>query len=127
MEYLFVGIGGAFGAFARYAVGIWIGGRWKSSFPAATFFVNLTGSLLLGFLTGLFNQTGIEWNHFKAMAAIGFLGSYTTYSTFAFEVVNLTHDRKAGIAAGYLLGSLFSGLLLAFAGFWLAGLLYKII
>lgn len=122
MEYLFVGIGGAVGAFTRYAVGIWIGSWWKKRFPAATFFVNLTGSFLLGFLTGFFNQQGIEWNHFKALAAIGFLGSYTTYSTFAFELVNLSRDQKIGIAVWYLTGSLIFGLLSAFGGFSLAGL-----
>lgn len=123
MEYLFVGIGGAFGAFARYAVGVWIGGWWKKSFPAATFFINLTGSFLLGFLTGFFNLTGLEWSQFKSMAAIGFLGAYTTYSTFAFEVLNLAYDQKAGTAAVYLLGTVICGLLMAFAGFWFAGLI----
>lgn len=123
MEYLFVGIGGALGALARYAVGIWVGGWWKKSFPAATFFVNLTGSFLMGFLTGFLNQTGLQWNHFKSMATIGFLGAYTTYSTFAFEVINLTHEHKAGIAVLYLLGSLVCGLLMAFTGFWLAALI----
>lgn len=125
MEYLFVGIGGAFGACARYAVSIWISRWWKKSFPAATFFVNLTGSFLLGFLISFMNQSGVDWNHFRALAAVGFLGAYTTYSTFAFEIVNLTRDRKAGVAAVYLSGSLIFGLLAAFAGFWLAGLYIK--
>lgn len=123
MEFLFVGIGGAFGALTRYAACKWVGGWWKKSFPAATFFVNLTGSFLLGFLTGFINETGLELNHFKSMVTVGFLGAYTTYSTFAFEIVNLTRDSKAGTAIGYLLGSLIFGILMAFAGFWLAGLI----
>jgi CrcB protein len=81
---------GGCGAVTRYAVDAWIGDRTEGVFPWGTLAVNVTGSLLLGFLTGL------SLYHALAKAPLvvlgtGFCGAYTTFSTFTYETVQLVH------------------------------------
>ena len=112
MEYIFVGIGGTFGAITRYLLGKYISERSKSVFPWGTFIINITGALLLGILSGA--HTG---NTMYALLGDGFLGAYTTFSTFMYEGFNLFQDREKLNAFVYIIGSLFIGIV----GFW-AGL-----
>ncbi|ADG81459.1 fluoride efflux transporter CrcB [Thermincola potens] len=116
MEYLFVGIGGIFGAVSRYGISKWVGGRWRGDFPLATFCINITGSFMLGLLSVLFTKGGASPAWLKPIATTGFMGAYTTYSTFAFEIINLIQDGENGIAVRYLLGSVILGLLAAWLG-----------
>lgn len=106
MDYLVVGIGGVFGGITRYALGKYISERSESEFPFGTFIINVTGALLLGILTGM--QTS---NIIYAFLGDGFLGAYTTFSTFMYEGFNLFQDREKLNAFIYILGSLFLGII----------------
>lgn len=120
MEYLYVGIGGIFGAMTRYGLSKWVGQRWKGDFPLATFCINLTGSFILGLLFVVFSKAGSNVAFLKNLTTIGFLGAYTTYSTFTYEIVNLIEDGEKGTAVKYFLASVIVGLIAAFLGMTLA-------
>jgi CrcB protein len=110
---LLIGLAGAAGALTRYGVGQAIGVR---SFPWATFGINITGSFLLGFLL----VAGIErgWSETTVVPlSIGFLGAYTTFSTFSYETYTLARTDRAATALVYVLASLIGGVLAAAAGY----------
>lgn len=119
MEYFVVGVGGVFGAITRYGISKWTGQRWLGSFPLATFLINLTGSFVLGFLYTFFSSR-TDLLLIKDLTAIGFLGAYTTYSTFSFEIINLLADKNTKIAVIYFSASIVLGLALAGCGMTLA-------
>src|SRR5205085_57949 len=92
---LWVGLGGFLGANARYWIGLWIQARWGSSFPWSTFVINITGSFILGlFLTLVTGRYAVPGTPVLRLAvAIGFVGAYTTFSTFEFETFALVGMR----------------------------------
>lgn len=120
MEYVYIGVGGVFGALSRYAFSKWVGQRWRGDFPLATFFINITGSFIMGLLYVLFSRAGTEVGFLKNLTTTGFLGAFTTYSTFSYEIINLIEDGEKAIAVRYFLTSLIVGLLSAYAGIILA-------
>ncbi|NMP15384.1 fluoride efflux transporter CrcB [Thalassotalea sp. Y01] len=87
--YLFVAAGGALGASLRFFISeivlIWLG----KGFPFATLIVNITGSLIMGVLYGLIEQGVIEVAIYRTLVGIGFLGAFTTFSTFSLDTVLL--------------------------------------
>ena len=95
----FIGIGGFLGAVARYGVGLWIGQRWGKIFPLGTFFVNVSGSFLIGFLMVLFTERFMLNPQWRMFFVIGFLGAYTTFSTFEYETAALLRDSEWLVAA----------------------------
>jgi fluoride exporter len=117
---LYVGAGGFVGANLRYLVSIAV----PRLFPEAmvvsgTFFVNVTGSLLLAvFLTWVSHQVNVPVN-VRLLIATGFFGSYTTFSSFASESVALLRDNSWLAAAAYVLGTNFACGVAAFMGVWL--------
>ena len=101
---LLVGSGGFLGANARYWLGGLIQSRLGSSFPWETMIINITGSLIIGFFLGA--VSGLDWNpNWRLFVAIGILGGYTTYSSFAYEAVRLLSDREYGWALFYIEGT----------------------
>ena len=111
-----IGIGGILGANARYLVSVWAARRIGASFPYGTLIVNLSGSLLLGFLaTGIVGRVVYE-REVQLLVSVGFLGAYTTFSTFAFESVGLVRRRAYVLATANVLGSTVLGLLGAWIG-----------
>lgn len=111
MNYLLVGIGGALGALARYTLGQKINAKKKTAFPLGTFIINVTGAILLGVLTAL------ETNNYLLLGE-GFLGAYTTFSTFMYESFDLFHGKKTFNAVFYILISLILGILGYLLGFF---------
>ena len=112
-RYLLIAAGAALGANARYLVGVWAGGRLGAAFPYGTFIVNVTGSLILGFLFTVLTERVANAAELRWFLAVGFLGSYTTFSSFAVEstsllqtsslwpgLVNLAGNRGAEAGAG---------------------------
>lgn len=99
----FVAIGGAFGSVARFLLGELIQQRTGSTFPIGTLVVNITGSLLLGFLLEYsLGSPGVS-RETRALLTTGFCGGYTTFSTFSFETSRLLQEgdyRRALLYAG---------------------------
>ena len=88
-KYLLVGLGGFLGAIARYALGGWAAEKWGAGFPYGTLLINVSGSFVLGlFLTVGASRLGID-PRWRLFFAVGFLGAYTTFSTFTYETVQL--------------------------------------
>ncbi|MDP4092521.1 MAG: fluoride efflux transporter CrcB [Bacillota bacterium] len=106
MEYLIVGIGGAAGSIARYCIGRVISEKTDTIFPIATFLINITGAFLLGMV----NSLGLV-RDLSLLFADGFLGAYTTFSTFMYEGFNLFQENEKGSAFKYVLGSLVLGII----------------
>jgi len=93
-----IGIGGFFGAITRYGVALWIGQRWGRSFPLGTFAINVSGSFLIGLLMSLFTERFMVNPQWRLMLVVGFLGAYTTFSTFEYETGALVKDGEWMIA-----------------------------
>jgi CrcB protein len=111
-----IGIGGIVGANARYLVSVWAARRIGASFPHGTLIVNLSGSLLLGFVATWIVGRVVYEREIQLLVSIGFLGAYTTFSTFAFESVSLLRRRAYVLATANVLGSAVLGLLGAWIG-----------
>jgi len=111
MRYLLVGTGGFLGAIARYAVGVWCETFWRRDFPLATFLVNITGCFILGlFLTLAAERLPID-PRLRLFVATGFVGAYTTFSTFEYETQRLTTTGAFGWALVNVLASVAIGFL----------------
>ncbi len=95
---LAIGAGGFLGAVTRYGIALWIGERWGRSFPLGTFFINITGSLLIGFLMPLLTERFLVNPQWRLFLVVGFLGAYTTFSTFEYETGALLKDGEWFIA-----------------------------
>ena len=105
---LALSVGGVAGVNARYWLGVWIN-RWAGSqFPWATFAINVSGSFAIGFLTALLARWSPH-SHLRLMILVGFLGGYTTFSTYAFESVTLWQRGERGFSLAYMLGSVAAG------------------
>lgn len=89
---LLVAVGGAAGALARYLIGGWIAGRMGISFPWGTTFINVTGSFLLGLLGVLAYERLLVPPETLTLLGVGFLGSYTTFSTWQYETFRLLEN-----------------------------------
>ncbi len=115
-------LGGALGTVARYGVSQVVHAA-PGSFPWPTFWTNLSGSFALGLILGVVLQRFPPRRYLRPFVAVGFIGAYTTYSTFAVETVLLARDGHALLALGYAAVSLVAGLLTAWSGIWSARLL----
>ena len=98
MNYLVIGFGGFLGAISRYAVSAWIGQKWGKSFPLGTFFVNVSGSFLVALIVSLSTERFMVNPQWRLFLAVGFLGAYTTFSTFELETGSLLRDGEWTIA-----------------------------
>ncbi|MHB8635583.1 MAG: fluoride efflux transporter CrcB [Fimbriimonadaceae bacterium] len=111
---LLVGAGGAIGANLRYWLGGWLLERWNTG-VWSTFTINLTGSIVIGLFMGLSLQ--LNWNpNWRLLIAIGVLGGYTTYSSFAYDATRLLGDREYLRALVYIEGTAVGSVLGAWVG-----------
>lgn len=104
-----VAIGGAAGAVARYLINISPLSGLFEKFPLPTFFINISGSFLIGFLLILFTDKFQINNNLRMAIIVGFLGAFTTFSTFEIEVYELVKERLFVTAFLYLFLSVFVG------------------
>ncbi|WP_232035460.1 fluoride efflux transporter CrcB [Methylomusa anaerophila] len=122
MELLLIGIGGVCGAIARYTIGLVVAKHSSLSFPIGTYMINLTGAFLLGMSTAHtaalpLAQTVLE----RYGLQIGFIGAYTTFSTFGYEAIRLLEDGEWRYFFSYVAGSTILGLLACGAGYSIFG------
>ena len=116
--------GGVFGALSRYAISLALPTK-TGQFPWGTFLINLSGSLVLGFLLVLLLEQFPRGRLARPVIGTGFLGAYTTFSTFMVETVLLIRDGHPGDAVAYLTSSTVLGLVAAWAGIAFARLLLR--
>ena len=115
-KYFAVAIGGAAGSLARYLLGTFVGSRWPTTFPLGTLIINITGSFIIGFfLTFASERVGISptW---RLAVAVGFVGAYTTFSTFEYETFKLLESGNGTSALMNVFLSLALGFLAVWAG-----------
>jgi CrcB protein len=110
-----IALGGALGAPSRYGVAQLIGAG-AGGFPWSTFVINLTGSFALGVLVVLLLDRLPAMPQLRPFLTTGFLGAYTTYSTFAVETDLLIVDGHAGTAVAYVVASFLGGFAAAWSG-----------
>jgi CrcB protein len=120
VPYVAVSAGAVIGAEARYVVGAQVAAHWPGNFPWGTLLINLTGSLILGFLITLIAERFRDPPFVRLFLATGLLGAYTTFSTFSVETVTLVHHGHAILALTYVLASLLGGYSAARGGVALA-------
>ena len=113
---ILVAVGGAIGASLRYFSSISIKFIYPS-FPLSTLFVNVLGSFIIGLLMNYLENRSIPENFIHYFLIIGLLGSFTTFSAFSFEVIDLVNNRKIFISLIYILLSVSSCLFFAFLGY----------
>lgn len=123
MTYLLIGIGGFLGANARYLVAGWITERLGGAFPYGTLIVNVSGSFILGFFLEFISDRLFVHPHWRLFFAIGFLGAYTTFSTFSFESLALLDEGSYVLASANIVGSVLLGLIAVLAGVIISRLL----
>lgn len=117
MDWLLVGLGGAGGALLRYVVSGWIMKKWQKIFPLGTWFVNVSGSFLIGLLTPLaITIVNRDWFLFLGT---GVLGAYTTFSTFSTEIVKLWREVSWRAAFFYVAITVIPGLAATALGLWI--------
>jgi CrcB protein len=122
-KYLLIAAGGALGSIARYWVGSTIAGRMGTRFPYGTLVINISACLIIGFsLTYLGKRAGLSpaWRYF---IPIGFIGAYSTFSTYEWETLSTLRSGAFAIAGLYSTGSLILGL----AATWLGAVLAEAI
>lgn len=108
--YLWIGIAGFLGANVRYILGRWMSAQWGSTFPYATLAINVSGSFLLCFLLAVWSQ-GTVWPPAVRLAlTVGFLGAYTTFSTFSYESLFLLQQGNIWGSLAYILASVLGGM-----------------
>lgn len=116
MALLLIGLGGFVGAVVRYLVDVRVATATGGGFPWGTLAINLTGTFLIGLLFALIIERAALPGDWRGPLMIGFLGSYTTFSTLALESWRMIEDGAWLAAGGNLLGSLALGMVAVIGG-----------
>jgi fluoride exporter len=114
LKYVMVGLGGCLGSILRFWLGSYIGSRMGTRFPYGTFVINVSGSFLIGLVFALLSAKTSWSPNWRYLIPIGFIGGYTTFSSFEFESLRSIQDGQIG------LGLLYVGLsvVLGFVAVW---------
>jgi len=113
---LLVGLGGGIGSIARYLCQKWFNETYPQPFPWGTFVVNLAGCFLIGIIYAASERSTVLSPQTRLFLATGFCGGFTTFSTFAFENMNLLRSGDTSYFLLYTFGSLLLGIIGVFAG-----------
>ena len=115
-KYFMVGLGGCLGAILRFWLGGWVSNRMGSRFPWGTFVINITGSFLIGLVLTLLTEK-THWSaNWRYLIPIGFIGGYTTFSTFEYETLRSFQDGEILIASLNVTLSVFVGFISVWCG-----------
>jgi len=116
LKYLMVGVGGCLGSILRFWLGSYIGNRVGSRFPYGTFVINITGSFLVGLVFALLTVK-TEWSpNWRYLIPIGFIGGYTTFSSFEYETLRTMQDGQIGLGLLYVAASVVVGFVAVWGG-----------
>lgn len=104
MKYLlFIALGGASGAVARYLLSSWAHRLWEGQLPVGTLLVNVLGSFSIGIIYVLLVEKQLIHQDWRGVLMVGFLGAFTTFSTFSLEAIGLLEAGHLAYAIGYML------------------------
>jgi len=120
MEYVYIGIGGFLGAVIRYLIYYYFLRDYHTTFPYVTFFINIVGSFLLSFISNLTLEEFKIDIKIRLAITTGFIGAFTTFSTFIKETIDLMNTGEFEVALLYVLSSIIVGFIMSFTGFELA-------
>lgn len=120
---LLISIGAMLGANARYWISDWVAQRWGTTFPYGTFLVNITGSLLIGLFISLTTERFIVDPRWRFLFVVGFLGAYTTFSTYTLECLTLFERGQWLLGLFNVLGSVVVGFIAVGTGMFLGRIL----
>ncbi len=120
MTYLAISVGAILGANARFLLGGWVLERMGAEFPFGTLLINVSGSLAIGLVYALIQRLGApDW--VRPLVVVGFLGAYTTFSTFSLDTLSMA-ERGAWLAAvGYVVASVAASIMAVGLGVTLGG------
>jgi CrcB protein len=121
MKYLLILLGGGAGSLSRYLAGAAIMTRFGGRFPLGTMVINITGSFLIGLLMTLFTERFEPGTNLRPLLVIGFLGGYTTFSSFEWETYSAIRDGGFWIGLANIAGSVTLG----YAAVWLGAMLAR--
>ncbi|HAS27967.1 MAG TPA: fluoride efflux transporter CrcB [Dehalococcoidia bacterium] len=116
MQILYLAVAGALGAVSRFLLSGFIYRLLGSGFPYGTLLINVIGSLLIGFIMQVGLSTDIIPQQLRTVITIGFLGAFTTFSTFSYETLNYIQDGVWGMAILNIAANVIVCLLAVFAG-----------
>ena len=120
-RYLMVLVGGGFGALMRYIIGLAIAARIGGRFPLGTLVINVTGSFLIGVLMTLLTERLQPHPNWRLLLVVGFLGGYTTFSSFEYETFRAVQDGGRWIGLLNVVGSVVLGYIAVWIGTTLVG------
>jgi CrcB protein len=118
-----VGLAGLAGTLCRYWLSGAVGRRYGETFPAGTLAVNVIGCFLIGFLYFMFDERYVAGPTARTVVLVGFLGGFTTFSSYGLQTFTLLRDGEVAYAAANVVASNLLGLLMVWAGYALAKLL----
>ena len=116
MAYIVVFLGGGLGAALRHGINLALARMLGGGFRYATFFINVSGSFVMGLIAAWFAFKGDASQHWRLFLTTGILGGYTTFSTFSLDAALLYERGQLTLAAVYVIGSVVLGLIGLFAG-----------
>ncbi|MDC0172374.1 fluoride efflux transporter CrcB [Gammaproteobacteria bacterium] len=122
MHWFAVAIGGALGSIARYALSTWIFDVSSHKFPYATLAVNVLGSFVMGILFVIIVEKAALPNEMRSLLMIGFLGAFTTFSTFSLDVLGLWQNGHIFMSLVYMLATVILCLIAISSAIWLTRL-----
>lgn len=122
MHWFAVAIGGALGSIARYALSTWIFDVSSHKFPYATLAVNVLGSFVMGILFVIIVEKAVLPNEMRSLLMIGFLGAFTTFSTFSLDALGLWQNGHIFMSLVYMLATVILCLIAISSAIWLTRL-----
>lgn len=126
MEYVWIGVGAAIGANARYVIGQLVTRQFGADFPFGTLMINITGSFLIGVIFTLLSERFLVDVHWRLLLVVGVLGGYTTFSTFSYETIAMLQIGRWIPAFVYVSASVLLSLIGCYVGVLVAHLLERL-